>query len=97
MIAKIIEFCARNKFAVFLLMALAIIWGYLGREEHAPRRPSGPERYAGDHLYGMDGAQPRSGGRSDHLSDYLHPAGRPESPGGARFFLFRQFLHLRHF
>ena len=28
MIAKIIEFCARNKFAVFLMMALAIIWGY---------------------------------------------------------------------
>ena len=28
MIAKIIEFSARNKFAVFLMMALAIIWGY---------------------------------------------------------------------
>jgi Cu(I)/Ag(I) efflux system membrane protein CusA/SilA len=28
MIAKIIEFSARNKFAVFLLMALAIIWGF---------------------------------------------------------------------
>ena len=28
MIAKIIEFSARNKFAVFLLMAMAIIWGY---------------------------------------------------------------------
>jgi Cu(I)/Ag(I) efflux system membrane protein CusA/SilA len=28
MIAKIIEFSARNKFAVFLIMALAIIWGY---------------------------------------------------------------------
>jgi Cu(I)/Ag(I) efflux system membrane protein CusA/SilA len=27
MIAKIIEFSARNKFAVFLMMALAIIWG----------------------------------------------------------------------
>jgi Cu(I)/Ag(I) efflux system membrane protein CusA/SilA len=27
-IAKIIEFSARNKFAVFLMMALAIIWGY---------------------------------------------------------------------
>jgi copper/silver efflux system protein len=27
MIAKIIEFSARNKFAVFLLMALAILWG----------------------------------------------------------------------
>ena len=28
MIAKIIEFSARNKFAVFLMMAMAIIWGY---------------------------------------------------------------------
>jgi Cu(I)/Ag(I) efflux system membrane protein CusA/SilA len=28
MIAKIIEFSARNRFAVFLMMALAIIWGY---------------------------------------------------------------------
>jgi Cu(I)/Ag(I) efflux system membrane protein CusA/SilA len=28
MIAKIIEFSARNKFAVFLMMAVAIIWGY---------------------------------------------------------------------
>jgi Cu(I)/Ag(I) efflux system membrane protein CusA/SilA len=28
MIAKIIEFSARNKFAVFLMMALAIFWGY---------------------------------------------------------------------
>lgn len=28
MIAKIIEFSGRNKFAVFLLMALAIIWGF---------------------------------------------------------------------
>jgi len=28
MIAKIIEFSVRNKFAVFLLMALAIMWGY---------------------------------------------------------------------
>jgi len=27
MIAKIIEFSGRNKFAVFLMMALAIIWG----------------------------------------------------------------------
>jgi len=27
-IAKIIEFSARNKFAVFLMMAMAIIWGY---------------------------------------------------------------------
>jgi Cu(I)/Ag(I) efflux system membrane protein CusA/SilA len=27
-IAKIIEFSARNKFAVFLMMALAIIWGF---------------------------------------------------------------------
>jgi Cu(I)/Ag(I) efflux system membrane protein CusA/SilA len=27
-IAKIIEFSARNKFAVFLMMALAVIWGY---------------------------------------------------------------------
>jgi copper/silver efflux system protein len=28
MIAKIIEFSARNKFAIFLMMALAMIWGY---------------------------------------------------------------------
>jgi len=28
MIAKIIELSARNKFAVFLMMALAIVWGY---------------------------------------------------------------------
>jgi Cu(I)/Ag(I) efflux system membrane protein CusA/SilA len=35
MIAKIIEFCARNKFAVFLLMALAIIWG-LWALKHTP-------------------------------------------------------------
>ncbi|MGA2781372.1 MAG: CusA/CzcA family heavy metal efflux RND transporter [Smithella sp.] len=28
MIAKIIEFSARNKFAAFLMMAMAIIWGY---------------------------------------------------------------------
>src|SRR5512136_1488639 len=28
MIARIIEFSARNKFAIFLLMALAIVWGY---------------------------------------------------------------------
>ena len=28
MIAKIIEFSARNKFAVFLMMAIAITWGY---------------------------------------------------------------------
>src|ERR1035437_483669 len=28
MIAKIIEFSARNKFAVFLMMTMAIIWGY---------------------------------------------------------------------
>jgi len=28
MIAKIIEFSARNKFAVFLMMALALVWGY---------------------------------------------------------------------
>ncbi len=28
MIAKIIELSARNKFAVLLMMALAIVWGY---------------------------------------------------------------------
>ena len=28
MIAKVIEFSARNKFAVFLMMALALVWGY---------------------------------------------------------------------
>jgi Cu(I)/Ag(I) efflux system membrane protein CusA/SilA len=28
MIAKIIEFSARNKFAVFLMMTLALVWGY---------------------------------------------------------------------
>ena len=28
MIAKIIEFCARNKFLIFLLLVLAIIWGF---------------------------------------------------------------------
>jgi len=28
MIAKIIEFSARSKFAVLLVMALALIWGY---------------------------------------------------------------------
>jgi Cu(I)/Ag(I) efflux system membrane protein CusA/SilA len=35
MIAKIIEFSARNKFAVFLMMALAIIWG-LWALKHTP-------------------------------------------------------------
>ena len=95
MIAKVIEFSAKNRFLVFLLVLGVARLGHLGAEAHPPRRPSRSERHPGDHLYGVAGAKPRPHRGPGDLPDHLDAPGGAEGAGGPRLLLPGEFVHLR--
>ena len=96
MIAKIIEYSARNKFIVFLLVFFLAAWGYWAMVRTPPGRHPRPERHAGDHLHRVAGRSP------DLVEDQItYPISStllaaPKVQVVRGFLLPRQFLHLRH-
>ena len=68
MINAIIEFSARNRFVVFLLVGAVIVGGCVVDEDGAARRHPGSQRHAGDRLLAL-GSQSGHRRGSGHLSD----------------------------
>ncbi len=95
MISRIIDYSARNKFIVFLLVFFLSAWGYWAMPHTARRHPR-PLRHPGHHLHRLDGAKPGPCRRPDHLPHFLDAPCRPQGAGGARILLSRKLLHLRH-
>ena len=95
MINAIIEFSARNRFVVFLLVAVAVVAGVWSMRTVPLDAIPGPQRHAGHRLLAL-GPQPGHRRRPGHLSDRHRDARRAEGEGGPRLLRLRLLVRLRH-
>ena len=91
MINHIIEFSGRNKFIVFLFVAVLNRGRLVVDDDASARCNSGSQRDAGDRLFAL-GSQSRHHGGSGHLPDRHRDAGRA---GRAARFADSQTLAIR--
>ena len=97
MIARWIDWCARNRFLVFtgtLLLVLAGIWAL---RQNSARCAAGYFRCGGDHSYPLDGRAAQHHRGPGHLPDRHDAARGTTCQGRASANDVRRFLRFRRF